>query len=532
MPRGIEQTMHSILSIPPRDAPAILRDRRWPPPMTPLSIVRAFKDDPVGAQTRVLVELLYAARDTEWGQRYGFEDIAHADDPRAAYRERVPIHSYEAFRADVERLRDGAENVSWPGPMRHFAVSSGTASAGKIIPLSVEMLERNRSFSLGAALSYFESTADPSFFFGRLLSIPGRIEPDERHADAKIGEVSGLQFLFAPWAMKHFLQAVPEDILFMPHWEQKLDAIVQHTMHMDIRAIAMVPSWAIVLFRKLLTAYNEAHRTNITRVHDVWPNLRVFFSGGVALSSYRGLIEQQVGGGIDFVESYGASEGFMSFQDDPSSTDMLLHLDNGVYFEFVPVDDPTRRLTLDEVEVGERYSIHVSTCSGLWAYPVGDVVRFTSVRPYRIEVAGRTNEMLDKYGEAVYGDEARNALEAACEATGARIRDYHVAPVEAAADVLPGHQWLIEFADLPEDVAAFCQVIDTHLMEVNRHYVIRREAGAFQPPQVVPLPVGTFFTWLQETRERVGAQTKVPRMREDRKIADSILQISGNNPYS
>lgn len=517
-------------TIPKFTDPPILKERRWPPPVTPLWIVRAFLNDPVGTQTRVLVELLEKAKNTEWGRKYGFAGIARERDPRRAYRERVPVHTYDAIKHEVDRLRAGEADVIWPGTFHHFAVSSGTASAGKIIPLSTDMLEHNRTFSLGAAMSYFEASTNPSMFFGRLLSIPGRIEEDPRSASSHIGEVSGLQFLYAPWIMKHFLQAVPEDILFMPHWEAKLDAIVQHTMEMDIRAIVMVPSWAIVLFRKLMTAYNEKHRAAVSSVHEIWPNLNVFFSGGVALSSYRELIEQQVGAPLDFIESYGASEGFISFQDDLNKPDMLLHLDNGVYFEFSPIDHPQTRLSIAEVEVGTRYSIHVTTCSGLWCYPVGDIVRFTSTSPYRIEVAGRTTEMLDKYGEAVYGDEARQAIEHAAGETGARFRDYHIAPVEAAADVLPGHQWLIEFDEPPEDVDAFSMHLDTFLMEANRHYVIRREAHAFQPPQVVVLPVGTFLSWLQATRERVGAQSKVPRMSEDRKIADAILQISGNNP--
>jgi len=515
--------------IPGPDAPAILRERRWPPPLSPLSTVRLFKERPEETQLRVLVQLLEAARDTEWGVRYGFSEIARAADPRSAYRERVPVHDYEAFRHDVDRLRRGEENIIWPGAMKHFAVSSGTASAGKLIPLSVEMLNRNRRFSLAAALSYFDSTSDPSFFFGKLLSIPGRIEEDPGAPGVYVGEVSGLQFLFAPWGVKRFLQAVPEDILFMPHWESKLNAIVEHTIDMDVRAIAMVPSWAVVLLRKLMAAYTVRHGMRVKRVHDIWPNLKVFFSGGVALSSYRTLIEQQVGTPIDFVESYGASEGFMSFQDDHTRGDMLLHLDNGVYFEFAPLDNPERRLAIGEVETGVRYSTCVSTCSGLWAYPVGDVVRFTSLDPYRIEVVGRTSEMLDKYGEAVYGDEARAAIEKACSETGARLRDYHVVPVDASEHTMPGHEWLVEFAQPPRDIDEFSEVIDAYLSTVNRHYVIRREAGAFQPPRIIALPSGTFLRWLEASRDRVGAQTKVPRMREDREFAEAILRISGNN---
>lgn len=515
--------------IPGPDAPAVLRERRWPPPLTPLSTVRLFQEQPEATQLRVLVELLEAAKNTEWGRRYDFAGIARAADPRAAYREHVPVHDYETFRNDVDRLRRGEENISWPGGIKHFAVSSGTVSAGKLIPLSVEMLGRNRRFSLAAALSYFDSTSDPSFFFGRLLSIPGRIEEDPQAPGVYVGEVSGLQFLFAPWALKHFLQAVPENILFMPHWESKLNAIVEHTLDMDVRAIAMVPSWAVVLLRKLMAAHEKRYGVRPGSVHEIWPNLKVFFSGGVALSSYRSLIEQQVGAPIHFVESYGASEGFISFQDDHTRADMLLHLDNGVYFEFSPLDDPAKRLAVGEVETGVRYSIHVSTCSGLWAYPVGDVVRFTSTDPYRIEVVGRTSEMLDKYGEAVYGDEARAAIEKACAETGAQLKDYHVVPVDASQDAMPGHEWLVEFAHPPNDLDEFSQVIDVYLCTVNRHYVIRREVDAFQPPRIVSLRSGTFLRWLEASRDRVGAQTKVPRMREDREFADAILRISGNN---
>ena len=504
-------------------------ESRWPPAINPLATVRDFKQDPIGAQVAVLKYLMSKAADTEWGKRYGFSDIASAKDPMSLYRERMPIHSYEAFRSDVDRIRRGEKDITWPGSFSHFAVSSGTASAGKIIPLSVEMLNINRKFTLAVALSYFEATADPSFFLGRLLSIPGRIEEDPLHPGSQIGEVSGLQFLFAPWAIKKFYQAVPEEILFLPNWEQKLDAIVAHTLHMDIRAIAMVPSWAIVLFRKLIAAYNQETGSQAQSVWEVWPNLKVFFSGGVALSSYRSLLEQQVGGSLDFMESYGASEGYISFQDDPNRRDMLMHLNAGVYYEFEPVDGSGPRVSLAGVETGIRYRIFVSTCSGLWGYEVGDVVKFTSVNPYRLVVSGRTSEMLDKYGEAVYGDEARAALGKACEITGARISNFHISPLPVSADTLPGHEWLIEFDSAPEDEAVFSRIIDEYLHEVNRHYVIRREAVAFLPPSISSLNAGTFFSWLKKTRKTVSAQTKIPRMSEEREIADALLSISGNN---
>lgn len=501
---------------------------------SPLACVSRFKSDPDGTQRRVLADLLRRASGTEWGRRLSFEDLARSSDIVQAYRDRVPVHEYEAYSDDICRVRNGAEDVFWPGGFSHFAVSSGTVSEGKIIPVSTEMLEKDRAFSIATAFSYLRAVDNPSLLFGRLLSVPGRIDEDMDNPGVMIGEVSGLLALFSPWYVRTFYEAVSREILFLPNWNRKLDAIVERTLSMDVRAVVMVPSWAIVLFRKLIDVYNRRHGTTVSTVSEIWPNLQVFFSGGVALSSYRQLLERQIGlDGMNFIESYGASEGFISFQEHPDDDDMLLHLDSGVYLEFVPMDDEPgcgRRLSISEVETGVRYQVFVTTCSGLWCYPMGDVVRFTSLDPYRIVVSGRTHEMIDRYGEAVYGDEAREALERACRATGATVRDYHVAPVIATAERLPGHEWLIEFETPPADLGTFSLEIDRHLQKVNRHYVIRREAEAFARPAISPLRPGTFHEWMKQNRRVVGAQTKVPRMRDCRKIAEAVLRISGNNP--
>ncbi len=500
---------------------------------SPLSTVRRFKSDPVGTQERLLRDLLTRATHTEWGRRFGFGELARAADAVRIYQNRVPLHGYDAYQKDVRRVRYGEEDVFWPGGFRHFAVSSGTASDGTIIPVSVEMLEKDRRFSLAVAQSYIRATHDPRFLFGRFLSIPGRIDEDEGNPGVMIGEVSGLLALFSPWYIKRFYEAVSHDILFLPHWDHKLDAIIDATVSMDIRAIAMVPSWAIVLFPRLIDRYNHRYSMRARTVNEIWPNLQVFFSGGVALSSYHDLLEHQIGKvDMHFIESYGASEGFVSFQEHPNDKDMLVHLDNGVFLEFVGVEENSEtpsRLTIADVETGIRYQIYVTTCSGLWSYAVGDVVRFTCLNPHKIVVSGRTNEMIDVYGEAVYGDETREALERACRVTGASVRDYHVAPVEASADRLPGHQWLIEFETPPPDYEEFSVEIDRYLQEVNRHYVIRREAEAFAIPEIIALPKGTFYDWLKKNRRTVSAQTKVPRMRDDRRIAEDVLRISGNN---
>ncbi|MEX0599134.1 MAG: GH3 auxin-responsive promoter family protein [Rhodothermales bacterium] len=490
--------------------------------------VGRFIDHPESAQRKLLRRLLRRAADTEWGRRLDFEEISRAPDIVDAYRVSVPLHDYGDLRDDVQRLRAGARDVIWPGTFGHFAVSSGTASSGKIIPVSDAMLSSNRDFSMAVGLSYLQETGNLDFLLGKHLTLPGRIEEDPNFPGTMIGEVSGLQAEHAPLLFSHLLQAVPNEVAFLPNWERKLRAIAERTVDMDIRSVVMAPTWALVFFRELIRLRNDGTGSSVETVGEVWPNLQVFISGGVALSSYRGLLEEVIGlPGLHFLETYGASEGFFSFQDRVHDASMLLHLDNGVYFEFVRMDelgsDEPSRYSIGEVETDVRYALYVTTCSGLWAYNVGDVVRFTGTAPHRIVVAGRTSEMLDRYGEAVFGEEMRAALRSACERTGAHVRDFHVAPRPAELNRLPTHQWLVEFDRPPESEEAFGSALDEYLIDVNRHYQIRREAGAFDRPEVVVLPKGAFYAWLKATKERVGGQTKVPRMSEERDVADGVL---------
>lgn len=499
-------------------------------PFRALEGVRSFIGDPIGAQEVLLTDLLRRAANTEWGRRYDFDDIARERNVVGAYQARVPLHGYDEYRDDVERVRGGARDVFWSGTFRHFAVSSGTASAGKIIPVSDAMLAANRHFSMAVGLTYLRETGNLDFVLGKHLTLPGRIEEDPTYPGTMIGEVSGLQAEHAPLLFSRFLQAVPNAVAFLPNWERKLRVIAERTVDMDVRSVVMAPTWALVFFRELIRLRNERGGAGVETVGQVWPNLQVFISGGVALSSYRALLEETIGlPHLQFIETYGASEGFFSFQnlvDDPA---MLLHLKNGVFFEFIRMDEigtsNPRRYTIGEVETGVRYGLFVTTCSGLWAYGVGDVIRFTSTNPYKIVVAGRTSEMLDKYGEAVFGEEARAALHAACERTGARVRDFHVAPRPVELNRLPSHQWLIEFEQKPPSMEVFAEAIDEHLIGVNRHYQIRREARAFDAPEIVALPAGAFYAWLKATKDRVSGQTKVPRMSEERSIADGVLAL-------
>lgn len=506
----------------------------------PLRRVRQFKQQPVLTQRRLLRDLLTRAADTEWGRRYGFAKIAEADDVVSAYQDRVPLHGYDDIREDATRVREGAADVMWPGTVTNFAVSSGTVSDGKIIPITDELVAYDRSFSVGTGLNYLKETLDYRFLLGKHLTLPGRIEEDPNYPGTLVGEVSGILAENAPSYFSALLQAVPNEVSFLPDWEEKLETIAERTVDMDIRLLVMAPTWGLVLFDKLLDAYNRRHADTVSTVGEVWPNLQVFISGGVALRSYRDLLAEQIGKDVDFVETYGASEGFFSFQDDLDDPSMLLHLDNGLFFEFVRMDekddDNPRRYTVADVETGVRYALYITSCSGLWSYDVGDVIRFTQTFPHKITVAGRTSEMIDKYGEAVFGDEARSALRRACEKTGAHVKDYHVAPraasngaetgaLDEGHDHRPGHEWLIEFTHPPDDLDVFARTIDTYLQDVNRHYQIRREAQAFAAPSISPLPEDAFYNWLKATKESISGQTKVPRMSEDRDVADGILSI-------
>ena len=489
------------------------------------------RQPPGRIQQRLLRRLLRRASNTEWGRQFGFESLAGRPELVRAYQDRVPLCSYDTLREDINQVRAGCSDILWPGKTQHFAVSSGTTSAGKIIPVSQDMLRMNRRFTLEIALSYFFNTGNIRLFTGKHLALPGYIEEDSAYPGTIIGEVSGLQSLFAP-KLYGLLQALPTAIIREPDWDRKLHAIAERAIGLDVRLVAMAPSWAVVLFQIMIDRYNAQHERKVSTIGEIWPNLQLYISGGVALSSYRTLLEQQIGrSDMDFLEVYGASEGFFSLQTMLGDTSMLLHLNNGVFFEFIRLHElhapqPTR-YTIEEVEFNERYVPVLTTCSGLWAYVLGDVIRFTHLSPHKIVVAGRTSDMLDLYGEAVFGEEVQQSMTEACSAASAHLREYHVTTRAPDADRMPAMECLIEFDQPPLDPQHFIRTLDSHLIRTNRHYAIRREARAFAPPELITVPVGTFHDWLRRTRSAVGSQSKVPRLSEIATVRDGILSVAG-----
>jgi hypothetical protein len=500
-----------------------LLDRIVGSPLTPLGRLRRALRDPARTQLRMLKTLLMRARHTVWGREHGFADALHHQDLVSAFQEYTPLCGYDDVRAYVERTRIGEADVLWPGRTRQFGISGGTVSSGELIPLSRSMLRAMARCSLTPGLQY--ATRNTGYLGGKILSIPGGVSPDRDLPDVLVGEVSGLMARAAPVLLARHFQAVPQEVMLLEDWDTKLHQVAERAARLDVRAIIMVPSWAPLLFDTVLAHAASLRGKQTATVRDVWPRLQVFFGGGVALRSYRPILERYLGPGVDLIESYSASEGFFAFQDDVDASDLLLHVDSGVFYEFVRLEDlerdSPRRYTVADVEPGVDYALFVSTCSGLWAYGVQDVVRFTSTSPPRLLVVGRTMTILDEYGEALRADEVERALVVAARLTSAECVHHHVT-YALPSGLVPQHEWLVEFQRPPADESAFAAECDRYLQENNRHYRIRREPGVLAAPAVTVLPAGTCLNYLRRARSRLGAQTKLLPMSPKSDVAHGL----------
>jgi hypothetical protein len=497
-------------------------------PGTPLGRLRRALRSPVRAQRRLLWRLLQRAEHTVWGREHDFARTLAYGDLVSAFQGEQPLTSYEDVRPYVTRARAGEADVLWPGRTRHFGISSGTVTSGDLIPVSPAMLRAMIRAGLAPGLQY-ASLRGFGYLGGKILSIPGGVSEDPERRGVWVGEVSGLMAGAVPALLTRGFQALPKEMMLMEGWDAKLQQIADRSARQDVRAIIMVPSWAPMLFDILLGGPATGSAGRPTCIRDVWPRLRVFFSGGVALRSYRSLLEHYLGTDVDFIESYSASEGFFAFQDDAEASDMLLHVDGGVFFEFVRLDelgrDRPRRYTAADVEPGIDYALFVSTCSGLWAYGVEDVVRFTSTNPPRLRVVGRTGAILDEFGEALHAEEVDLALAHAGGLTGARCLYHHVTYAPATGTVTQ-HEWLLEFEVAPDDLGAFAAACDRFLQEHNRHYRIRREPMVLAAPAVSVLPRGTCLTYLRHARGRMSVQTKLLPVSPERGVATGLHEAA------
>ncbi len=465
--------------------------------------------------------LISQLAETSFGQKYGVKE----DTDMKSFAQRVPLHHYDDLKPHIQRMMDGDANVLWPGRITMFSKSSGTTSdKSKFIPVSSENLYGNHIKGAWDTLSIlYNNYPDVRIFAGKNLIIPGSVQPYPTNPDVIVGDISALMTYHMPMIGRPFFTPDIETAL-MEDFEAKINLMASKLLDEPIVMIGGVPTWNVVLFRKILKL------TGKSNLLEVWPDLQAYIHGGVGFAPYRQQFERFIPKD-DFIyqEVYNASEGYFATQDQAGDAGLLLLVNNGIYFEFIPIEqlekDHPAAIPLEQVEKNNTYAIVISTNGGLWRYIVGDLVKFVSVHPYRIVIEGRTAQFINVFGEEVMVANTDKAIADTCRQTQARISNYSVAPIYFEPGQKGGHQWLVEFEVEPESIDDFALKLDQNLRKINSDYDAKRYKDmALQPLQLKAIPPGTFVRWLKH-RGKLGAQAKVPRLSNDRKIMESILKF-------
>ncbi|NDW10374.1 GH3 auxin-responsive promoter family protein [Dysgonomonas sp. 520] len=485
-----------------------------------------FLQNPIETQNRILDYLIKNGADTLIGTEFGFSTIKNADD----FRKKVPVFQYEQLRPYLDKiLKERQQNVLWNKPVKWFAMSSGTTEdKSKYIPVTEESLKQGH-YKCGEQMLaiYGKSNPKARFFFGKTLVLGGSKQINSIGDGFFTGDISAILIKNLYFWAK--LSRTPESISLLPDWEEKLEALTKYAVKNDVRAFMGVPSWLLVLLKKIK---KETGR----ELTDIWPNLEVFFHGGVSFTpfeeQYKKLIPKE---DMCYWETYNASEGFFGVQFSPQSKDMLLMIDSNIYYEFIPMsqwdEENPDTLTLDEVKTGEQYAILISTNGGLWRYMIGDTVEFTSLSPYLFRIVGRTKSFINAFGEELIVENADNALKEACRKTGAQIAEYTAAPVYFGDNNVGAHEWLIEFDVEPNNIEEFGKELDNALKKVNSDYEAKRSYGlSLQEPVIRKVPQGVFYDWLKHI-EKAGGQNKVPRLSNNRMYVERILEFLKEKGY-
>lgn len=467
----------------------------------------------VALQAQVFQQLIRKASATQFGQEHGFAQIQTPKE----FAQRVPIRDYEALKPWIERIENGQNGVLWPGRPAYFAKTSGTTSGTKYIPLTKDSLPNHMNSARNALMCFVAETNDASVFDGKLIFLSGS-PVLSTHKGIPTGRLSGIVNHHVPrWAKANQLPTY--DTNCIEEWETKLDKIVEETLHSDMRLISGIPPWVQMYYERIREKTGKP-------VGEVFPNYKVFVYGGVNYEPYRGQLEKAVGRRIPSIETYPASEGFIAFQDTQTAAGMLLNANSGIFYEFVPLEEihqenPTR-FTLGEVEVGVNYALILSNNAGLWAYNIGDTVKFLSKDPYRLIVSGRVKHFISAFGEHVIGEEVEKAMQATTRKHGGEVVEFHVAPqVSPGGGQLPFHEWWVEFSELPHDAHAFVSTLDHALCEQNSYYKDLIQGKILQPARLRVLRQGAFRDYMK-TKGKLGGQNKVPRLSNDRKIAEAL----------
>jgi hypothetical protein len=490
-----------------------------------ISQIEFFKKNPVESQQTTILKLIEKASATEWGVKHGYKSIASITD----FQKNVPLQTYEDIVPFVDRLRNGEKDILWPGDIKWFAKSSGTTSCkSKFIPISNESLEDCHYRGARDILAlYTAQKPDTRLFNGKGLTLGGSQKISSVSSSSVCGDLSAIMIDNAPsWI--DLIRTPKSKIALIEDFEIKLEKIAMSITGENVTSISGVPSWCLVMIKHIL-----AH-TGKSNLLEVWPNLEVFFHGGINFSPYREQYKQFFPSeNMNYMESYNASEGFFGIQDDLHNNDMLLMLDYGVFFEFIQSDkiaSPTPpALTIGEVEKGVNYAIIISTNGGLWRYLIGDTIVFTSLYPHKFRISGRTKHFINAFGEEVIIDNAEKALETACSMTKSLISEYTAGPVYMDSKTKGSHEWIIEFEKEPENINYFTELLDKSLQSVNSDYEAKRHKNiTLAMPVVKTVQKGTFYNWFKE-KNKLGGQNKVPRLSNTREYIEDIYKFAGIN---
>ncbi|OFX74441.1 MAG: hypothetical protein A2X12_08735 [Bacteroidetes bacterium GWE2_29_8] len=479
-----------------------------------------FKKYPVEVQNEWIGNLIDTAKNTEWGKKYDYKSIRTITE----FKERVPVLDYEGIKPYINRQIKGEQNILWPSKVKWFAKSSGTTNdKSKFIPVTTESLEECH-FKGGKDLFsiYCHNQPESKLFEGKALTLGGSHQINNLSSDSFYGDLSAILIQNLPfWA--EFYRTPNIEISLMHEWEEKIEKMIHVTSKENVTNIAGVPSWMLVLIKGILDYTGQDCLTK------VWPNLELIIHGGVNFEPYKAQFESCIKKKINYLETYNASEGFFGIQDEPDSQDLLLMLDYGVFYEFIPMEDfdkgNLKTIGLEEVELNKNYALVISTNSGLWRYLIGDTIRFHSLNPFRIRITGRTKNFINAFGEELIIENVEKAIAIASLKTECLIKEYTVAPLYFSDKSQGAHEWLIEFEKEPENIDYFAEVLDNALKSLNSDYEAKRYHNMIlKEPLIRIVREDTFFKWLKNNG-KLGGQHKVPRLYNSRKYIDEIMSF-------
>ncbi|WP_417619362.1 GH3 auxin-responsive promoter family protein [Oceanihabitans sediminis] len=477
--------------------------------------IQKWANNPIETQNKVFQKLISEAVSTQFGKDHDFVSVNNHND----FVNRVPVRDYEALKPYVDRVVAGEENILWKGKPLYFAKTSGTTSGAKYIPITKESMPTHVEAARNAILMYIHETGNAKFVDGKMIFLQGSPVLEKQNG-IQLGRLSGIVAHYVPkYLQKNRMPSLKTNCI--EDWETKVNAIVEETLLENMTIISGIPSWVQMYFEKL------QERTGM-KVGDIFKNFNLFIFGGVNYEPYRAKFESLIGRKVDSIELYPASEGFFAYQDKQHEKGMLLQLNSGIFYEFIKADDfyteNPKRITIADVEIGVNYVMIISTTAGLWAYNIGDTVQFTSTKPYRVIVSGRIKHFISAFGEHVIGKEVEQAIQEALVGSDAEVSEFTVAPQISPSEGLPYHEWFVEFEKEPENISALAQKIDASLQKQNSYYLDLIEGKVLQPLKLTKVKKGGFQDYMKSIG-KLGGQNKLPRLSNDRKIADKLADL-------